>query len=68
MNPIVKTPNLDRKPSSLRYYQEGPPKSVDLNTWRLSVTGLVDKKIEFYLSRFIRDATNRRKQKNGLCL
>lgn len=45
--PISKTPNLDRKPSSLRYYQEGPPKSIDLDTWRLSVTGLVEKELTF---------------------
>lgn len=44
---ILKTPNLDRKPSSLRYYQEGPPKSVDLETWRLSVTGLVEQELSF---------------------
>lgn len=47
MNPILKTPNLDRKPSSLRYYQEGPPKSLDLDTWRLSVTGLVERDLIF---------------------
>jgi DMSO/TMAO reductase YedYZ molybdopterin-dependent catalytic subunit len=47
VNPIAKTPNLDRKPSSLRYYQEGPPKSVDLDTWRLSVNGLVENKLSF---------------------
>jgi DMSO/TMAO reductase YedYZ molybdopterin-dependent catalytic subunit len=29
-----------RKPSSLRYYQDGPPAAVDLNTWRLRLTGL----------------------------
>ncbi|MBA4538132.1 molybdopterin-dependent oxidoreductase [Bacillus aquiflavi] len=45
MNPTLKTPNLERKPSSLRYYQEGPPKSIDLATWRLSVTGLVEKEL-----------------------
>lgn len=44
---ILKTPNLDKKPSSLRYYQEGPPKSVDLDTWRLSITGLVEKNLCF---------------------
>jgi DMSO/TMAO reductase YedYZ molybdopterin-dependent catalytic subunit len=29
-----------RKPSSLRYYQDGPPAAVDLTTWRLRLTGL----------------------------
>ncbi|MFI7277268.1 molybdopterin-dependent oxidoreductase [Streptomyces sp. NPDC049879] len=28
------------KPSSLRYYQDGPPEHVDLARWRLTVTGL----------------------------
>lgn len=28
------------KPSSLRYYQDGPPQSVDLSSWRLTVGGL----------------------------
>lgn len=31
---------LPRKPSSLRYYQDGPPPSVDLTTWHLVVDGL----------------------------
>lgn len=29
-----------RKPSSLRYYQDGPPQSVDLGTWQLTVRGV----------------------------
>ncbi len=29
-----------KKPSSLRYYQDGPPEVVDLNAWRLRLTGL----------------------------
>lgn len=45
MKPPMKTPNIERKPSSLRYYQEGPPKSIDLNTWRLSVTGYVQQEL-----------------------
>lgn len=28
-----------RRPSSLRYYQDGPPTSVDLEEWRLQVGG-----------------------------
>jgi DMSO/TMAO reductase YedYZ molybdopterin-dependent catalytic subunit len=28
------------KPSSLRYYQDGPPRDVDLRMWRLAVTDL----------------------------
>lgn len=45
MNTTLKTPNLDRKTSSLRYYQEGSPGSVNLDTWRLSITGLVEKEL-----------------------
>jgi len=37
----VTTPNIHKKPSSLRYYQDGPPQSVDLNKWQLLLTGLV---------------------------
>ncbi|MGW5238402.1 molybdopterin-dependent oxidoreductase [Monashia sp. NPDC004114] len=29
-----------RKPSSLRYYQDGPPAHVDRNAWRLRIVGL----------------------------
>ncbi|MDA7028426.1 molybdopterin-dependent oxidoreductase [Bacillus sp. CLL-7-23] len=47
MNQVIKTPNLDRKPSSLRYYQEGPPTSVDLKTWRLTIIGLVENELHF---------------------
>ncbi len=39
------TPNLHRKPNSLRYYQDGPPKSVDINIWHLSLTGLVQNEL-----------------------
>lgn len=30
------TPNIEKKPSSLRYYQEGVP-SVDVDNWRLDI-------------------------------
>jgi DMSO/TMAO reductase YedYZ molybdopterin-dependent catalytic subunit len=32
--------NRGKKPSSLRYYQDGPPEHVDLEAWRLSVGGI----------------------------
>jgi DMSO/TMAO reductase YedYZ molybdopterin-dependent catalytic subunit len=32
--------NRGKKPSSLRYYQDGPPPSVDLQTWRLEISGI----------------------------
>lgn len=44
-----KTPNIEKKPSSLRYYQEGVPK-VDLSTFRLKVTGQVEREIELSYS------------------
>lgn len=34
------TPNLDKKPSSLRYFQEGPA-PVDMGQWRLDILGNV---------------------------
>jgi len=34
------TPYLDKKPSSLRYFQEGPA-PVDLSAWRLDIHGEV---------------------------
>lgn len=34
------TTRRGRKPSSLRYYQDGPPADVDLDQWRLEITGL----------------------------
>lgn len=32
--------NRGKKPSSLRYYQDGPPESVDLSRWSLEVGGI----------------------------
>lgn len=32
--------NRGKKPSSLRYYQDGPPENVDLSTWSLKIGGL----------------------------
>ncbi len=50
VNPKYITPNLHRKPNSLRYYQDGPPESVDINTWHLSLTGLVEKELKLSYS------------------
>ena len=36
---IVAT-SAGRKPSSLRYYQDGPPEYVDMQHWQLDITGL----------------------------
>ncbi|CDL84913.1 molybdopterin-dependent oxidoreductase [Xenorhabdus szentirmaii] len=36
----MRTPYIDKKPSSLRYYQEGPPEShdsINMNEWALKV-------------------------------
>lgn len=33
------TRNRGKKPSSLLYYQDGPPESVDIDAWRLSIAG-----------------------------
>lgn len=32
--------NRGQKPSSLRYYQDGPPDSVDRNAWRLDISAM----------------------------
>ncbi len=37
-NSITKTPRIEKKPSSLLYYQEEPPKDFDLSTWKLTLT------------------------------
>lgn len=39
------TPFLNKKPSSLRYFQEGPT-SIDIKTWRLRIFGEVGNEIE----------------------
>jgi len=31
------TPNIQKKPSSLRYYQDGPPNNINLKTWTLEI-------------------------------
>ncbi|MBM7644582.1 DMSO/TMAO reductase YedYZ molybdopterin-dependent catalytic subunit [Scopulibacillus daqui] len=54
MSQSIKTPNIEKKPSSLRYYQEGPPKSIDLNTWRLSVTGYVKNELKLTYNGYFR--------------
>lgn len=40
MRKDVPTTTRTRKPSSLRYYQDGPPQHVNIDTWRLDVGGL----------------------------
>ena len=50
MSDLIKTKNLHRKPSSLRYYQDGPPQSVDIETWRLHITGLVKQEVSLSYS------------------
>jgi DMSO/TMAO reductase YedYZ molybdopterin-dependent catalytic subunit len=50
VNIPLKTPNLHRKPSSLRYYQDGPPEFVNINTWKLSLTGLVKQELSLTYS------------------
>lgn len=42
--PRYVTPNLERKPLSLRYYQEGIP-SVDVEAWRLDIVALDGRKV-----------------------
>jgi DMSO/TMAO reductase YedYZ molybdopterin-dependent catalytic subunit len=52
-----------RKPSSLRYYQDGPPQHVDLKLWQLDVSGLGITETSFSYSglrRFPRVKENRR--------
>ena len=34
---ISKTPRIEKKPSSLLYYQEEPPKDLDIKTWRMTL-------------------------------
>ena len=40
MTAATTTRRPGRKPSSLRYYQDGPPTHVDLEAWQLTVAGL----------------------------
>lgn len=44
MSDQKKTPYLEKKPSSLRYFQERPA-PIDINNWRLSIFGEVSKEI-----------------------
>ncbi|WP_300174750.1 molybdopterin-dependent oxidoreductase [uncultured Aliivibrio sp.] len=37
METITKTPFIEKKPSSLRYYQEGPPVEFDTQKWSLKI-------------------------------
>lgn len=47
---MLKTRNIDKKPSSFRYYQEGPPSLDSLNDWQLDI---FDEKV--FLGRFLID-------------
>jgi DMSO/TMAO reductase YedYZ molybdopterin-dependent catalytic subunit len=47
MNNSLITPNLHRKPSSLRYYQDGPPEAIDIQNWQLQIIGLIPKECTF---------------------
>ncbi len=38
------TPFIEKKPSSLRYFQEGPA-PIDLDMWRLDITGIVKRPV-----------------------
>lgn len=37
---LESTPRIEKKPSSLRYYQDGPPSYIDLEKWRLNLTNM----------------------------
>jgi len=37
---VMKTPRIEKKPSSLRYYQDGPPSRVETSAWKLSLSYL----------------------------
>lgn len=45
-----KTPYLEQKPSSLRYYQDGPPQHVDLDRWQLLIGGLIARELKLTYS------------------
>jgi len=45
---VMATPNIKKKPSSLRYFQEGVA-PVDIGSWRLNVQGIVDRPLELSL-------------------
>jgi len=38
MDKILKTPWIEKKPSSLRYYQDGPPSEVNIDSWKLQIS------------------------------
>jgi DMSO/TMAO reductase YedYZ molybdopterin-dependent catalytic subunit len=42
---IDKTPFIEKKPSSLRYFQEGP-EPIDICNWRLNIVGEVVREVE----------------------
>jgi len=46
---IMKTPRIEKKPSSLRYYQDGPPVRVEPKEWKLCLS-LIRGEKSFYLT------------------
>lgn len=60
---MAKTPRIEKKPSSLRYYQDGPPASVDVSKWRLKVRSVAGREVGISyqdLLAFPQVSTNRR--------
>jgi len=54
MDKALSTPNIEKKPSSLRYYQDGPPDSIDINDWQLVISGQLAQKIQLCFSDIMR--------------
>lgn len=63
---IQRTPFLDKKPSSLRYFQEGPS-PIDLGQWRLDVKGLVAQPLSLDLAA-IRALSAARHHRRTVCV
>lgn len=42
---LLKTPYIEKKPSSLRYYQEGVP-NIDVDAWTLNITSLTGNSVK----------------------
>jgi len=55
------------KPSSLRYYQDGPPYGLDLTTWRLRVWGLGIRHREFRFDE-LRELPRVRESRRYVCV
>lgn len=63
---ILETPFLSKKPSSLRYFQEGP-KPINLKDWVLTIDGLIEAPLNLDMDQ-IRSMNSTKQHRRSVCV